>query len=406
MKTSWSLPLLMGILCSCGPQSASSPPLAALAQPTPTPILSPEVQTSPSPPPQTAMPSVAPSALASATLVEAGLNLQGNILMPSGIVSSAGILMPSGIVIPSGFQTLSTDTNTLTFTVQAYDAESGELLAETESDENGRYLFEGLSPGVRLQLVALAKQYEHLELKALAELPDTSVEQTLVRNISVRTLAAILLVQETQNDPELAALPPENIQNESAFADTLELIEDRLKTLLGKQSIRKLAELDVDTPTLLANTRRLVQARPPLLQRGRDPLADRNFFPPGFQPRNWGIPTQLLPPPRPDQENPALPDGTCPPPPPHPDGTQDPAPQVLENGNCPPAPAQSASPPPPGPSSPPPGNSPSPPPPGTSPPPPGSTPPPPPPGTSPPPPGSTPPPPGTSPPPGGQPPRA
>lgn len=85
------------------------------------------------------------------------------------------------------------------------------------------------------------------------------------------------------------------------------------------------------------------------LRFGLHPIPDAKLFVRGQQrPPRFGdvplrrpasafqIPPHLLPPgPGSEQENPALPDGTCPPPPPKPDGTPVPAPTPLENGSCP-----------------------------------------------------------------------
>lgn len=353
------------------------------------------IPSSPAPAPS-AEPTVSASAAPVGTPPAAlnSLTLQGQILMPSGLQQvEAGILMPSGIVIPSGilkassFQLQSTDTpsafDNVPFQVKAYDAESGEWVAETESNGEGQFVFQALPAGRRLLLQASALRLPDLSLQALANLPEQAPAQGLNRNISAETLAALLLLRAAQSDPELAEIPAVSLQNETDFAEPVKDVAAALTTRLGQATFNRIDSLNLDPDPLRQRLRDIVRQRPALREPRPDPLADPNFFPRTFDPRTWPRPTRLFPPPQPGQENPPLPDGTCPPPPPRPDGSQPPPPEPLENGNCPPPPEDSpalpgasAPPPPPG-SSPPP-----PPPPGSSPPPPpppGSSPPPPPP---------------------------
>lgn len=298
--------------------------------------------------------------------------------------------MPSGVVIPSGllqdnaFQIQNSDTlqrfDNVPFEVSAYDADSGEWVAETESNGQGQFVFQSLPVGRKLLLKATAQRLPELSLQALAQLPEQSPEHTLNRNISAQTLAALLLLRAAQEDPELAEIPAVSLQNEADFAVPVQTIAQVLSNRLGQAPLNRIDSLNLDPDPLRQRLREIVRQRPALRQPRPDPLADPSFFPREFDPRNWPRPTQLFPPPPPDQERPALPDGSCPPPPPQPDGSQPPPPEPLENGNCPPPPADSPAPPeasaaPPLPA---PGSSP-PPPPGSNPKPPGSSPPPPPP---------------------------
>jgi len=321
----------------------------------------------------TSSPASDPHAPPASTLTVAELNLQGNIFMPSGLIQAEnGILMPSGILIPSGillesgFQIASANSrqafDQVPFMVSAYDLTTGDKIAETESNPQGQFVFKALPAGLELQLVATAQELPELELKALAQLPETPPEQALIRNISPETLAALLLVREAQEEADLKGLSGITVQTESDFIAPLQTVVNELQNKLGKQTVARISELALDAQQLRQHLRQIITANPPLRQPRRDRLQDPSFFPPDFRPEQWSHKTHLFPPPQPGQENPALPDGTCPPPPPGPEGQFIAPPEPLENGNCPPAKEPEAGgslPPPP----PPPGESPPPPPP-------------------------------------------
>lgn len=287
-------------------------------------------------------PGARPSAVPAASPALAGtLSLKGHILMPSGLQqSSAGILMPSGILLPSGilmpsgFQTQSEATGSVgyskvRFKILAYDQDSGALQAETVSDEQGAYVLSLLTAGSRLRLQAQALKVEQLVLEAVADLP-AKASGTLTRNLSVRTTAALLLAEALK--AERTEVPVSTVQNDQAFSASVAQVSAALTQKLGQPGSTELSSLLATAAKLVAEARSLLTQKPDLQQRQPDPLSDPSFFPPGFDPAHWQYSTVL------HRPLPALPDGSCPPAPPRPDGQPVVTPTPRPDGLCPPPP--------------------------------------------------------------------
>ena len=269
--------------------------------------------------------------------------LQGQILMPSGLqqeksglLMPSGILIPSGILMPSGFQALQASDspqryNNIPFSLRVYRVDSGQLVAQSESDGQGAYLLSDLLTGVELRIIAEARALPELVFQAFATLPETP-EYPLSRNLTLRTTAAVLLAENAKENGQ--TLVASNVQNEDAFSVLLEPVEQELKNKLGRTKIGSLNDLLDDSAAFLARLREILLQSPNLTRSGVDALQDPAFFGQEFDPSIWPIPT-ILHTVRVGERQYPLVDGTCPPPPPAPDGTFIPGPPPDEDGLCP-----------------------------------------------------------------------
>lgn len=293
---------------------------------------------------QTPVPEVKPTPVAASLDGVARLDLKGSVLLPSGvrqdkagILLPSGVLLPSGILLPSGFHSQAAETasafSDVIFQIKVYDQTSGELLAETYSDGSGAYLLKDLPAGAKLRIEAQAVNLDTLVLQALADLPTTGVTDP-VRNISSKTTAAVLLAQELGGEVDV---PSSSLQNSQLLAPNLDTVAEAVDSHLGLRVIRRLADILDELKSLISEVKALIQQQQALLKAQTDQLQDRSFQ--QIDPSKWTQPTTQL------GNYPALPDGTCPKAPPHPDGTPGVTPTPDPNGQCPPPPSQGGQPP-------------------------------------------------------------
>ncbi|HEY9844236.1 MAG TPA: hypothetical protein V6D23_27445, partial [Candidatus Obscuribacterales bacterium] len=191
------------------------------------------------------------------------------------------------------------------------------------------YVLQDIPEGAKIRIEAQAVNLETVLLQALADIPsDAGGGKAPVRNITTSTTAAVLLANEL-GDETLADIPSTSLQNSAALQPNLDEVASAIDLKLGVKVIRRLQDILAELQSLLNEVRELIKLQKELLQKQQDLLQDRSYN--GIDPNSWSRPTTQV------GNFPALPDGTCPKPPPRPDGTF-PTPPTPVNGQCPPPP--------------------------------------------------------------------